>query len=69
MHLREEIADYIDEIIDISVEQNKILSEKLQQISSKHNAVLMAFIASYVGRKVSPTKTVNAQNGSFMNLP
>ena len=63
MQLGVEIADSIDKIIDVSVEQDKILSQKLKQISKKHNAVLMACVESYVGRKVSPTQTVNAQMG------
>ena len=58
-----ELADSIDKIIDVNEEHDQILSEKLKQISQKHNAVLMACVAPYIGVKVSPTKTVNAQMG------
>jgi hypothetical protein len=55
-------ADSINKIIDVK-EDDPTLSEKLTEISKKHDAVLMACIAPYVGLKVSPTKTVNAQMG------
>ena len=58
-----EPADSISRIIDVNKEDDELLSEKLNEISKKHNAVLMACIASYVGIKVAPTKTVNAQIG------
>jgi hypothetical protein len=57
------IADSITKIIDVSEEDDPLLSEKLAEISNKHSAVLMACIAPYVGLKISPTKTVNAQMG------
>lgn len=57
------IADSITEIIDVKEEDDQKLSEKLTQISKKHDAVLMACIAPYVGLKISPTKTINAQMG------
>lgn len=56
-------ADSITEIIDVKEEDDQKLSEKLTQISKKHDAVLMACIAPYVGLKISPTKTINAQMG------
>lgn len=56
-------ADSITEIIDVKEEDDQKLSEKLTQISKKHDAVLMACIAPYVGIKISPTKTINAQMG------
>jgi len=56
-------ADSITEIIDVKEEDDQKLSEKLTEISKKHDAVLMACIAPYVGLKISPTKTVNAQMG------
>ena len=55
--------DSITEIIDVKEEDDQKLSEKLTEISKKHGAVLMACIAPYVGLKISPTKTVNAQMG------
>jgi hypothetical protein len=56
-------ADSITEIIDVKEEDDQKLSEKLTEISKKHDAVLMACIAPYVGLKISPTKTINAQMG------
>jgi len=56
-------VDSITEIIDVKEEDDPKLSEKLTEISKKHDAVLMACIAPYVGLKVSPTKTINAQMG------
>jgi len=61
--LRVGTADSITEIIDVKEEDNQKLSEKLAEISRKHDAVLMACIAPYVGLKISPTKTINAQMG------
>ena len=61
--LRVGTADSITKIIDVNEEDDPKLSEKLAEISKKHEAVLMACIAPYVGLKVSPTKTVNAQMG------
>jgi hypothetical protein len=58
-----ETADSITEIIDVKEEDDQKLSEKLTEISKKHDAVLMACIAPYVGLKISPTKTINAQIG------
>lgn len=56
-------ADSINKIIDVTEEDDPKLSEKLTEISKKHDAVLMACIAPYVGLKISPTKTINAQMG------
>jgi hypothetical protein len=56
-------VDSITEIIDVKEEDDQKLSEKLTEISKKHDAVLMACIAPYVGLKISPTKTINAQMG------
>ena len=53
----------ITEIIDVKEEDDPKLSKKLTEISKKHDAVLMACIAPYVGIKISPTKTMNAQMG------
>jgi hypothetical protein len=58
-----ESVDSITEIIDVKEEDDQKLSEKLTEISKKHDAVLMACIAPYVGLKISPTKTINAQMG------
>ena len=57
------IVDSITKIIDVKEEDDPQLSEKLTEISRKHDAVLMACIAPYVGLKISPTKTINAQMG------
>jgi hypothetical protein len=51
-------ADSINKIIDVTEEDDPKLSEKLTEISKKHDAVLMACIAPYVGLKISPTKTI-----------
>jgi hypothetical protein len=56
-------VDSITEIIDVKEEDELELSEELTEISRKHDAVLMACIAPYVGLKISPTKTINAQIG------
>ena len=56
-------GDSINKIIDVSEENDTELSEKLTEISKKHDAVLIACIAPYVRLKNSPTKTVNAQMG------
>ena len=56
-------ADSINEIMDVNEEDDQDISKKLTEVSKKHDAVLMACIAPYVGLKVSPTKTVNAQMG------
>ncbi|MCW4034411.1 MAG: ATP-dependent Clp protease proteolytic subunit, partial [Candidatus Bathyarchaeota archaeon] len=53
----------LSQIIDVAEETDSNLIEKLTNLSTKHNAVLMACIAPYVGLKVSPTKTVTAQMG------
>ena len=56
-------VDSIKEIIDVKEDDDPDISNKLTELSKKHDAILMAFIAPYVGLKVSPTKTVNAQMG------
>ena len=53
-------VDSINEIIDVNEEDDPDISNKLTELSKKHDAILMAFIAPYVGLKVSPTKTGNA---------
>ena len=58
-----ETVGSINKIIDVTEEDDPRLSEKLTEISKKHDAVLMAFIAPYVGLKISPTKTICAQMG------
>jgi hypothetical protein len=58
-----ETANSITKIIDVKEEDDQNLSKKLAEISKKHEAVLMACIAPYVGLKISPTKTLNAQMG------
>ncbi len=53
----------VKKIIDVSEEKDKVLSEKLLKISEKNNAVLLTLIAPYVGRKITPTKTLGAHLG------
>lgn len=45
---RVETANSINEIIDVTEEDDRELLEKLAEISKKHDAVLMACIAPYV---------------------
>lgn len=47
-----ETVDSINKIIDVN-EDDPSLSEKLTEISKKHDAVLMACIAPYVGLNFS----------------
>jgi hypothetical protein len=60
-----ETVESINKIIDVTEEDDPLLLEKLTELSKKHKAVIMACIAPYVGLKVSPTKTVNAQMGLY----
>jgi hypothetical protein len=56
-------TDTLNKIIDVAEEDDPTLTKQLNEISQKHGAVVMACIAPYVGVKISPTKTVNAQMG------
>ncbi len=58
-----EPVDSINEIIDVNEEDDLLLSEKLAEISEKHDAVLIACITPYVGLKIFPTKTVKSSDG------
>ena len=57
------MSESMKKIIDVSEEKNTKLEKELNEISKKHNAALLACIAPYVGRKVTPTKTVSAYMG------
>jgi hypothetical protein len=57
------ISDSINEIIDVNEKDYHDISKKLTELSKKHDTILMAFIAPYMGLKVFPTKTGNAQMG------
>jgi hypothetical protein len=50
-------------IMDVSEEKDPKLTKSLLEISKKHKAVLLTLIAPYVGRKVTPTKTLSAHVG------
>lgn len=57
------MSEPMREILDVSEEKDSKLAEELSDISRKNQAVLLALIAPYVGRKVSPTKTISAHMG------
>lgn len=57
------ISEPLKKIIDVSEEKDGDLKDKLLEISKKEKAVVMACIAPYVGKKVSPTKTLTASMG------
>lgn len=57
------MSESMETLIDVSVEEATELSKRLSEISEKHNAVLLACIAPYVGRKVSPSRTISAYMG------
>lgn len=50
-------------ILDESEEKDQTIKARLSEISKEQKAVLMAFIAPYVGKKVSPTRTLSAELG------
>jgi len=50
-------------ILDVSEEKDSKLKEKLSEISKEKKAVLMAFVAPYVGKKISPTRVLSAELG------
>lgn len=58
------LSDSLKKIVDVSEEKDVDLKKKLQEISKKEKAVVMACIAPYVGKKVSPTKTLWAELGT-----
>ena len=53
----------LSKILDVSEEKNPPLKKKLSKISKEKNAILIACIAPYVGKKVSPTRILSAQLG------
>lgn len=57
------MSDSMKKIIDVSEEKDPKLTKSLLDISKKHSAVLLTLIAPYVGRKVTPTKTLSAHMG------
>ena len=58
-----EMSESMKRIMDISEEKSSPLLEKLSEISKTHEAIVLACIAPYVGRKISPTKTISAYMG------
>ena len=46
----------LEQIIDVSEENNSQMKESLEKISEKEKAVVLAFIAPYIGRQFSPQK-------------
>lgn len=57
------MSDSVKKIIDVSKEKDSKLLPKLLELSKKHKAVLLTLIAPYVGRKITPTKTLSAHIG------
>jgi hypothetical protein len=57
------MSNSMKRIIDVSEENDPKLLKKLLETSKKNKAVLLTLIAPYVGRKVTPTKTLNASIG------
>jgi len=57
------ISESMKKIIDVAQEDNPVLFKNLIEVANKHQAVLLTCIAPYVGRKISPTKTIVAQVG------
>ena len=53
----------LEQIIDVSEENNSQMKESLEKISQKEKAVVLAFIAPYIGRQISPTKVISAELG------
>lgn len=53
----------LEQTIDVLEENNISLKESLLKISQKEKAVVLAFIAPYVGKKVSPTRVLTAELG------
>jgi len=50
-------------ILDVSEEKDSALKKELAKISQEKKALLVTFIAPYVGKKVSPTRTLSAELG------
>jgi hypothetical protein len=57
------ISDSLKKIVDVSEEKDEELRKDLLKISSKEKAVVLACIAPYVGKKVSPTRILTAEMG------
>lgn len=56
-----QITRPLAKILDVSEEKNTDLSHKLKKISKENKAVVLACIAPYVGKKVSPTRILRAE--------
>jgi ATP-dependent protease ClpP protease subunit len=57
------LSEPIKAIVDVSEEKEGELKKTLLDISKRENAVLMACIAPYVGKQVSPTRILTAELG------
>ena len=53
----------LSKILDVSSEKDRNLRKRLSKISKSKKAVLLAFIAPYVGKRVSPTRILSAELG------
>ncbi len=55
-----EISDPMRRILDVSKEENPELLKSLQEIANDNKCTVLALIAPYVGKKISPTKEISA---------
>ncbi|MCX9011860.1 MAG: hypothetical protein OIN66_12145 [Candidatus Methanoperedens sp.] len=58
-----EIADPLTKILDVSKEEDTKLIKDLQEIANDNKCPVLALIAPYVGKKISPTKEISAYIG------
>lgn len=58
-----EITEPLLKILDVSEEKEPDLKKELEEVCKEKKAVFLAFIAPYVGVKVSPTRTLRAELG------
>lgn len=54
------ISDPMSKILDVSKENNPELVKDLLEIANTNSCVVLALIAPYIGKKISPTKEISA---------
>jgi len=54
------ISDPMSKILDVSKENDTELIRELQEIAADKKCVVLALIAPYIGKKISPTKEISA---------
>lgn len=57
------MTEPIRTVIDVAEENELSIIEELKSVSAENESVLLALIAPYVGKKITPSKTVSAQVG------